>query len=198
MSTVHIDDELLDRYASGTAPAEMLGSMEEHLLVCLQCQDRLAAADEFVRLFRSAATQPDARPQPFYRRILKVRVLAWAGAAAMMAAAFFAVSTLSRRAPMAPATVFLHALRGPEAKVNASAGRPLRLAFDLTPEGPARDYEVQIVNPLGDQVLASPAESRDGHLSIFVRKLPAGSYWVRLYRRGSHQLLAEYGLQTNQ
>jgi hypothetical protein len=174
----------------------LLEPLEEHLLVCPHCQSRLIEVDEFVGLFRTAATQPDARPMPFSRRLSHSRVLTWTGAVAMLAAVLSLVSVELRKSPLPPATVLMHALRGPEAATVISAGKPARLVFDVTPTGTARDYDVRIVNLLGAQVLAPPVEFNDGRLSILIKKLELGSYWVRIYRKANSELIAEYGLST--
>jgi anti-sigma factor RsiW len=193
VSAPHIDDDVLDQYASGSLRPELLAAIEEHLLTCPDCQTRLIAVDEFIGLFRAAATQPDARPQPLWPRLFNAR---WIGAAAVAAAVFSFVFVEFPKAPMAPATVFMQSLRGPEAVAAITAGKPVRLVFDLTPTGDVRDYEVQIVNQIGTQVLAVPAEFNNGQLSVLIRKLGAGSYWARIYRRANSELIAEYGLRA--
>jgi anti-sigma factor RsiW len=196
MPQPHIDEELLDQYALGSLGRELLPAVEEHLLVCPDCQTRLAAADEFLGLFRVAATLPDARRRTFPSRLFSARVLTWAGAAAMVVTVFFLMSGAFRQSPVAPAMVFMHGLRGPEAAAAIPAGKPARLVFDLTPTGTAQDYEVRIVNLLGTQVLAAPVELSDGHLSILIRKPKFGSYWVRVYRKANRELIAEFGLRA--
>ena len=51
----HIDEETLERYALGRLGEEEAAPVEEHLLICHSCQDRLAAADEYIRIVRAAA-----------------------------------------------------------------------------------------------------------------------------------------------
>jgi hypothetical protein len=191
--SAHIDDDFLDRYASESLRPELLAATEEHLLTCSDCQTRLIAVDEFIGLFRAAATQPDARPQPLRQRLFHAR---WIGAAAVVAAVFSLVFIEFPKPAIIPATVFMHSLRGPEAVVPITAGKPVRLIFDLTPAGDIRDYEVQIVNLLGTQVLASPVEFNHGQVSVLLQKLGAGSYWARIYQRGNSEPIAEYGLRA--
>jgi anti-sigma factor RsiW len=193
VSAPHIDDDALDQYASGTLRPELLVAIEEHLLTCPDCQTRLIAADEFIGLFRAAATQPDARPRPLWQGLFNVR---WIGAAAVVAAGFLLTFVEFRTPPMTPATVFMQSLRGPEAVAGITAGKPVRLVFDLTPTGAARDYQVQILNLLGTQVLAIPVELKNGRLSVLIQKLGFGSYWVRIYHRANGEPIAEYGLRT--
>jgi hypothetical protein len=189
----HIDDDILDLYASGSNSLESLSAIEEHLLTCPDCQTRLIAADEFIGLFRAAATQPDARPLSLRQRLFKAR---WIGAAAVVAAVFFLIFVGFPKSSMMPATVFMQSLRGPEAVAAITAGKPVRLVFDLTPAGAVGDYEVRIVNLLGTQVLAMPVESSNGHLSVLIRKLGVGSYWARVYRKANSEPIAEYGLRA--
>jgi hypothetical protein len=193
VSAPHIDDDVLDRYASGSVRPELLAAIEEHLLTCPDCQTRLIAVDEFIGLFRAAATQPDARPQPFWRRLFNAR---WIGAVAVVAAVLSLIFVEFPRPRLMPATVFMQSLRGPEAVATITAGNPVRLVFDFTPAGDARDYEVRVVNLLGTQVLAIPLESNNGQLSVLIRKLGVGSYWARIYRRANSELIAEYGLRA--
>jgi hypothetical protein len=192
----HIDDEILDRYASGSLHGELLAAVEEHWLACPRCQSRLIEADEFIGLFRAVARQPDARPQSIWSRLFSNRLLGWTGAAAVFASVLLFISVEFRKAPVAIATVSMQALRGPEAVPAIAAGKPARLVFDLLPAGTAQDYQIQIVNALGTQVLSSPAESNDGHLSLLVRKIEFGSYWVRIYRTDTRELIAEYALRA--
>jgi hypothetical protein len=163
------------------------------LLTCPDCQTRLIAMDEFMGLFRAAATQPDARPQPFWQRLFNAR---WIGAAAVVAAVLSLLFVEFPKPPMMPAMVFMQSLRGPEAVAAITAGKPVRLVFDLTPTGDVRDYEVQIVDLLGTQVLAIPVEFNNGQLSVLIQKLGAGSYWARVYHRANSELIAEYGLRA--
>jgi len=142
------------------------GSSHPSRSICSHCQTLLIALDQFAWLFRAAATQPDARLRPLSRRLFNARVLAWTGAAAMVAAVFSLIFVEFRKSPVAPAMVFMHALRGPEAAAAISVVKPARLVFDLTPTGTGRDYDVRIVNLLGTQVLAIPVEFNDGHLNI--------------------------------
>ena len=55
--TDHPTDALLEQYAIGKLDEPDLGFVEEHLLVCEQCRDRLTEQDDFVRATRAAARQ---------------------------------------------------------------------------------------------------------------------------------------------
>jgi anti-sigma factor RsiW len=58
----HIDEELLESYALGRAPAPETGRIEEHLLVCEECRLRLTALDSFIPAIRSAARKARRKP----------------------------------------------------------------------------------------------------------------------------------------
>jgi uncharacterized CHY-type Zn-finger protein len=53
----HAADDTLERYAMRTLPAPEVESLEEHLLICGGCRDRLTAADEYVSATRAAAAK---------------------------------------------------------------------------------------------------------------------------------------------
>jgi hypothetical protein len=54
-SVQHVTDDLLERFAIKTLPGSESGPLEEHLLICLECRDRLDAEIEFVAAMRGAA-----------------------------------------------------------------------------------------------------------------------------------------------
>jgi len=51
----HLPEELLEKYAFGRSPAGEAEAVEEHLLVCECCRDRLAAEDDFAEAMRALA-----------------------------------------------------------------------------------------------------------------------------------------------
>jgi anti-sigma factor ChrR (cupin superfamily) len=51
----HISDDWLERYAMGTLHEAHVAKVEEHLLICHGCQDRLKATDEYIAAMRRAA-----------------------------------------------------------------------------------------------------------------------------------------------
>jgi hypothetical protein len=56
MSTEHITDDDLDPYSLARLP-EPACAVGEHLLVCMDCQERLTGWDEYARAMRSACRQ---------------------------------------------------------------------------------------------------------------------------------------------
>jgi hypothetical protein len=51
----HISDEALEQYAMQTLPESACGTLEEHLLVCSECQGRLDQTERYIRAMRSSA-----------------------------------------------------------------------------------------------------------------------------------------------
>ena len=51
----HISDETLEQYAMRTLPRVEIEPVEEHMLVCSECRDRLQSMDEYVAAMRSVA-----------------------------------------------------------------------------------------------------------------------------------------------
>jgi hypothetical protein len=195
MPDLHINDELLDQYSIGTLPEVHVAGVEEHLLICEPCQSRLLAADEFAMLFRAAALQPDARSQGVWRRFWNYRAASWTAAAAVLAILLLVAGPF-RKLPLAPATVFMQSLRGPDAPAQVTAGRPAWLVFDMVPAAGVSEYQARIVNPVGVEILAARISSKDGRLAVLVERLPKGSYWVRVFRTDSREPIAEYGLRA--
>jgi hypothetical protein len=57
----HFTDDSLEKYAIGTQPEPDLGVIEEHLLICGECQDRLKVTDAYVAAMRSARKNRENR-----------------------------------------------------------------------------------------------------------------------------------------
>jgi hypothetical protein len=51
----HVTDDLLERFAMQTLPESETGPLEDHLMICSECRDRLQADIEFVTAMRAAA-----------------------------------------------------------------------------------------------------------------------------------------------
>lgn len=58
----HFDEEMLERYALGQLEGSDLAAVEEHLLVCQRCRDRVVELDQFIAAFRGAVHGFAQRP----------------------------------------------------------------------------------------------------------------------------------------
>jgi hypothetical protein len=196
---MHIQEDVLDRYAMGSLEEESIAAVEEHVLACPLCQNRLAGADEFLANFRAAAMQLQldrsaAQPRRFWA---PARFL-WAGAAAAVVLLAVLISKQPEAVRFAPPTVVMQSLRGPEAGAHVDARGPFLLAFDITQPSTPTAYEIAIVNAVGNEILRTNAEVRGGRLTASIKRLPRGSYWVRVFRKqDSRDPIAEYGLHAD-
>jgi hypothetical protein len=194
----HIEENRLDQYALGTLSAESIAELEEHLLACLFCQSRLVEADELVILCREAAALENASTTTRWHSAFAFRTSFWPGAAAALIALLILLITGdSHHAKLPPPAILLmQSLRGPEAAAKMVSTTPVLLVFDMPIEA-NREYEIEVVDAVGNQILKRGAEARDGRLAALIEKLARGSYWVRVYRdQPSRELLAEYSLRS--
>jgi anti-sigma factor RsiW len=51
----HVSEDDLERYAMRTLTAPESDRLEEHLLICSACRDRIDATDEYVAAMKAAA-----------------------------------------------------------------------------------------------------------------------------------------------
>jgi hypothetical protein len=199
MPTLHIEDEVLERYSIGSLPEELVAEVEEHLLLCLICQNRLSETDRFLMLLREAATRLSAQPSTERERRSSFRFGSWAAAAAFLLAALILLPPHQLLPPHhdtpSPAVVWMQSLRGQEGATHVTFGQPSLLVFDLTLTAEPH-YLVQIVDRGGNEVLKDRATIRTGRICLLVNSIRRGSYWVRVYREADSELVAEYGLSV--
>lgn len=202
----HARDGILEQYSLGTLPDAEVEKLEEHLLVCSACRDRLEETDAFVEAMRQAALKLQLEPpSPWTGRLGSVA--RWfarpapkvAAVAAVLLLLLWAVRPWRAGAPdSGPAvSVLLQATRGGEALAgaHAPAGKPLLLTLDATGLAALPSYHLQIVDSHGAAVLESDIRPANGGLRFTTRKLNPGSYWVRLSEPFPHgALLREFGL----
>ncbi len=59
----HITEDILEAYSLGQISETDVAPVEEHLLVCRECQDRLQATDLFVATLRHVLRDPGLSPK---------------------------------------------------------------------------------------------------------------------------------------
>jgi hypothetical protein len=205
LAQAHPSEEVLEEYALGRLTGPELEQLEEHLLVCAQCQDGLAEIDEFIVIMKQAAGRLQQEspvgiaPGPEGKRFGRFNLLrkpVWAGALA--AAVLAVVVWMPRQSPAAyNAEVNLQAMRGVEAIAPAvPAGKPFVLKADVTGLSPASEFRLEVVDSGGAVVWRAAVSPKDALITTVVaRKLGAGRYWVRLYNPAG-ALVREYGLES--
>lgn len=176
----------------GTGAREDAALLEEHLLTCEGCQERLRETDDYLLAMGTASQQ--------WRRDEKAakgrqwRFPAWFPALAVAACCLLLVVVTLRfvQSPGPVVAVSLSALRGNGAGSRAPAGRELMLRPDLTGLAEISSYRLEIVDQTGHPVRhAALARGQD---EIKVPGLRAGLYFVRVYVPAG-DVLREYGLE---
>lgn len=202
LSEAELEDFLHNRLSGTTRE-----SIEEHLLSCQPCLDRVEAEEEFTASFRAAARRIEdedlnaaytgSRPGWFSRLWKRIRhpsrtesslVLVFAAMLTLVVVPFM------RTVPAMEVT--LVAERGLASGLSAAAesGRPLKLNLDATglPQGTLR----MELTGQGNEILLSSAAPVTGNVVRWDlgRSLKAGAYWVRLHQQNPDILLREFAL----
>lgn len=197
----HGTDDQWEEYALGRLPDSDVSLLEQHLMVCAACQEKLNRIEAFALGMRDAlASEPLG-----YERAAAPRV-DWFGwqslsifrrPAFSMAFGFIAlvvlVAVLSNGRTVAPsASLQLTAMRGEMPFTN-----PAR-EFDLTLSDAPRDggpFRIEVVNAMGVSMWSGLAASTPAGVQVkLMHRLIPGDYFVRLYT-GSGNLLHEYGFR---
>jgi len=216
MEQGHLTEEAIEAYALGRMADPEAESLEEHILLCAGCQDRLQQMDEFVSAFKVAAVRMEKENSqapgeiPFVsgvRRALSKYWQAWTPVYALggaVAAAALLIAVFPRDPGPLPGSVAieLNAVRGAVPVVVAAPhGARLSLVLDLTGMPPAPQLKVEMAGASG-QVLWTGNEPRPATDKLTVNPPVhpnAGLYWVRIYDAGGEQLLLrEFGLRIRE
>lgn len=187
----HADAEDLESYSMGASSVEETARIEEHLLICEDCRDRLQQSEGFLNSMQVAARQWRRDEKVLERRAWKIP--AWLPVLAAACALVLVVVAVRAVRSTGPAVaVSLTALRGNGAGSIGPAGRQLSLQPDLTGLADVPDYRLEIVDQTGRPVRLAALPRTPG--AVAVPGLGAGQYFVRLYLPAGN-LLREYGLE---
>jgi hypothetical protein len=190
----HVEEELLEQYSVGCLVQSEVARVEEHVLLCESCQEKLEQIDSLVRSFRSAGAQLPAESKSiwqFWR--LPQFVPALAATVFLVFAAGVGLQIMKKGAA-APFAIALEATRG-ESVASVPAGKPLLIQPGL--EGLPRfsQYRLEIVDQSGHPVGTAELEAGSGDARTSVPAIAAGVYFVRVYSP-SGELLREYGIEA--
>jgi hypothetical protein len=197
---LHPAEEILEEYAFNRLGDAQAAALEEHILICADCQKNLEDIDEYILLMKAATAEYAARPKAI-RPALAVKVT-WVAAAALIV--LFSVPGLMKalgrwRTEPASSTapVVLAALRGGDNTTIAQgpAGRPLELSMEAKDLPDAAAIRVEVVNAVGEREWGGAPTASNGTLSVEITAgLKPGTHWVRLFAsRGD--LVREFGLR---
>jgi hypothetical protein len=189
----HPSEDALEEYAFDRLPEDQTATLEEHLLVCSVCQDRLRAVDEYILLMKHAArndqTGSRARPLAFRERT-------WTVAVAVAAMVLGGVLFMLPRGPVNAVPLELVAFRGSQMP-HTAADRRVDLTLDLSGLPPAAVYHVQVVNATGREEWSGQGTASGAKLLARVPKaLDRGIHWVRVSSTGG-ELLREFGFRAD-
>jgi len=201
----HISSEALEQYAMHSAPEPALAEIEEHLLVCSQCQEQLKEMDAYVGAMRRAAQElqlEDESRKHFWMRVsraLTFRRLGWVMALTALALGAVALRIATTKTqPPAPFALVLETSRGSEMQ-HAPAGRRLAITLDVKGLPVFSSYVLQLVDERGGgrlQLQAQTTADRSIIRTSVPDQLRRGIYFIRLYSPAK-ELLREYGLQID-
>jgi hypothetical protein len=177
--------------------------LEEHLMVCTTCLEKLDGAAEFAARMREAL---ETSPLPRVIAPRKTDWLAWDWSkwirrpAFSMALGFAALVLVvglfsNSRTKFAPtASLQLTAMRG-EMPITVPARQ-----FDLTlSDGPREGgpFRIEVVNEMGLSMWSGLAQSSPDGVHVNVQqKLASGDYFVRIYSPDG-KVLREYGFRVH-
>lgn len=208
MSTRCGSDDDLEQYALGKLSGQRLEEYEEHLLICLSCQQRQEETDSYVAAIREAARrfdgekdsrQPDSTHE---KRSLLSSLLGWpplwvAAPALAMLAIWFGPSL--RSPDLEARHVHLAAVRGSEETLaRVPTGTPLALRIDFSGLPSLETYLVEMVDASGRSVTRQPVRRQDVAAAVRFPGVPQGTYWVRIHEGPARgELLREFGLRAD-
>lgn len=187
--------------------------IEEHLLVCQKCLDRVEAEEDYVNQMKLAAREVEretleraysgAAPSQGWAG----RLAAWFGMKRprtwMLAVASLlvagAVSLFQFRGySNGVEEVSLELYRSGALITEAKAKRPLRLTIPVEDLAPG-EYRMELVNATGKVEASGSVRASEGKIRWDLKKkLDAGNYWVRVQEvraGGEGELVREFGLR---
>ena len=197
----HADEGQLEKYSLGALDETDLAPIEEHLLICETCRERLQEADVYTIAMRGAARSLWVEAEFRARQPARSWFPLWGDALAVgLALLAFTLAwgpwAIHKPASATPVAVLLETTRDSRTQT-APVFRPLLLTADLTQLASYPAYRLEVVDATGRRVIGSPPAPGSGKLSLPIPGgLARGAYYVRLYA-GSGELLREFGLRVS-
>ena len=192
----HPSDEMLEMYALNQIGMDDLDAIEEHLLLCRNCQDRYLDTEQYIGAMKEACRTAHLREKHgvFGGRWNWAPTLGWAGG--VLAGVLGVVLLFPRvkshfddAAPAVETEVQLSSYRG-QAAPDLKSGR-IRLLIE-TAELPAYPrYQVSVFSQAGQRLGKTEVDSAP-KLAVPVDLRP-GTYWVRVEQPGG-AVLREFSL----
>jgi anti-sigma factor RsiW len=188
--TSHGTDDQLELYALGQLPSSQVIVLEEHLLACPACLERLEEAENWAIAAREVLSQDPAPVAKAATKWFTWPRFAWAGVALAVLALAIGIGLSSRGGvKLAPvASLQLTAMRGEMDTVDPAN----EFDLTLTDAPPSSALQVRLVDAAG----ASIWNGRTNGVQVRIKRaLKAGTYFVRVYGADG-QMLHEYGFRV--
>lgn len=188
----HVGEELLESYSRGKLAEHEVAGLEEHVLICETCQEKLAASDSWVISVRREAMRRRGRVWVPWSWSLP-RLIPVMAALVLIFAAGVAFR-FSHRGALAPVAVVLEATRGAGSAAQVPTLRPLLLQPSLEGLPPLKQYDLEVVDQSGKAVWRTdfaPAAAS----GVVMPGISPGTYFVRLCDQ-SRALLREFAMEV--
>ena len=210
-----LTDHELEEYLFSRLSGVTREVIEEHLLVCERCQDRVEAEEAYVGAIQQAAKQLEAEDftramsggaevkPPGWRESVSAGFAVFFGSRMMLAAAGVVVvvvavvlySPLMRRGPTETAVELSLARGAGDEGASAPAGNWLKLSADVSELPALAQWQVDVVSATGQLEQSATVVAVGGRLRWQVKDgLAAGRHWVRLRDPRDGSLVREFGL----
>jgi hypothetical protein len=184
----HQTDEQLELYAMGRLPGSEVAVLEEHLLVCIPCQERLDEVEGFAIAMRQAiAMEPAVKERNRWFLWLRPQLM-WAPAFAAIVLTIVLYLHPARSLPPL-ASLNLASMRGDVPQVALAQETDLTLTDAPSQPG----IRAEVVDSTGIRVWSG--QLGDGRQVKIATQLAPGSYFVRLFDPPG-KLLHEYGFNV--
>jgi hypothetical protein len=196
----HPTEDALELFSMGRLAGHELEPIEEHLLICESCRNRVEESDRFTSALKPALRQLRLEPEPS-RRSLWATILSPGKPVVALAAAcavlLIVIPAVRRPARTAAQSVELSAFRG-GAETTARARVPLDLRLPAEGMESYTSATIEVVDNAGEPKWKGTATLHEGNWRVHVEKsLDSGNYFVRAYAPATSELLREYPLIVN-
>ena len=186
----HPDESQLEAYSLRRISEPEVVSLEEHLLICEACRQRLSESEDYVRSMQRASARSRTEPQGI-RWTSGAPLLIPALAAALLVLGIGVAWRMSQKTTLAPVAVTLEATRGGGQIAQVPAGKPLLLKPGLDGLPSLSEYHLEMVDRTGKRVWQTNFTPAAG---VAAPEQAPGIYFVRLYSLPG-ALLREYVME---
>lgn len=188
----HAAEEELERYSLGDLAGKECARLEEHLLTCEACRNRLEEQDRIADAITSASSRWRAEhPREEASGWHLPRFLLGLAAVLLVGLGMLWLMR-SRVVPSEAAVIQLTTTRGTVSAAHAPARTPLHLRPDLRGLAVFPNYDLEVVDRVGSRIFKARTTPDS---TAVVAPLGSGTYFVRLYSPAG-ELLREFALEV--